>query len=188
MLLISPIINENVPGAAGKALRLDGYSTFAQGKVKNLGDLENATFSIWVAPETYPVIEMDTPTVKKTILAGTLDETLKKGWAFALGYTGKYSFKSYSGNWPVEVEATDLLPCYEWSHIVAVFNGTAKTITLYRNGKKVGEGRAMNVLNCGSENMTVGKIPGTSSGSFSLDTFNGLIDDIEVDDRALQES
>lgn len=180
--------NENIPGAVGKALRFDGYSTYAQGNVKTLGDLGNATFSIWVAPETYPVIEIDTPTEKKTTLAGTLDETARQGWAFCLGYTGKYSFKTYSGSWPLEVEATDLLPCYEWSHIVAVFNGTERTVTLYRNGKKVGEGRAMNVLNCGSAKMIVGKNPGTQSGSFSIDTFNGLIDDIEVLDQALSES
>lgn len=180
--------NENMPGAAGKALRLDGYSTYAQGTVKNLGDLQNATFSIWVAPETYPVIEMDTPTDKKTTLAGTYDETARQGWAFCLGYTGKYSFKTYSGSWPLEVEATDLLPCYEWSHIVAVFNGTDRTLTLYRNGKKVGEGKAMNVLNCGSTKMTVGKNPTGTAGTFALDTFNGLIDDIEVADVALKES
>ncbi len=180
--------NENVAGAVGKAVRFDGYSTYAQGNVKNLGDLPNATFSIWVAPETYPVIEIDVPTDKKTTLAGTLDEAARQGWAFCLGYTGKYSFKTYSGNWPIEVEASDLLPCYEWSHIVAVFNGTDRTLTLYRNGKKVGEGRAMNLLNCGSSKMMVGKNPGPVAGAFALDTFNGLIDDIEVIGEALTES
>ena len=80
---------ETVAGAVGKALRFDGYSTYAQGDVKSLGTLSKATFSIWVAPETYPVIEFDTSTAKKTTLAGTYDETARQGWSFCLGYTGK---------------------------------------------------------------------------------------------------
>ncbi|MDE6298609.1 MAG: GH32 C-terminal domain-containing protein [Muribaculaceae bacterium] len=179
---------ESIPGAAGNALRLDGYSAYAQGAVKNLGDLTDATFSIWVAPQTYPVIEMDVPTTRKVVVAGTYDESAHQGWAFCLGYNGKYSFKSFSAGWALELEAADILPCYEWSHIVAVADGASKTITLYRNGKKVGERKTMGNLNCGSGLMTIGKDPVDQDCLYYLDTFNGLIDDIEVTDKALTEA
>ncbi len=178
---------ENIDGAAGKALRLDGYSTFARGTVNPLGTLSKATFSIWVAPETYPVIEFDTPTTKKVTVAGTYDETAKQGWGFFIGYTGKYSFKTYAGGWPVEIEADDIIPRNEWSHIVAVFNGPESKITLYRNGEKVGEkDNNMGTVSLDGTTMIVGKNADSRiQGSIYLDTFNGLIDDIEVYDEAL---
>ncbi|MDE6227034.1 MAG: GH32 C-terminal domain-containing protein [Muribaculaceae bacterium] len=175
--------NENMPGAVGKALRFDGYSTYAQGSVKGMDDLSGATFSMWVAPETYPVIEQDTPTTKKTTLAGTFDETAKQGWAFCMGYTGKYSFKIYSGGWPVEVEADDIIPCYEWSRLTAVFDGANEKLTLYRNGKKVGEKKVMATFNGNATKLTVGKNADSKGGIFALDTFNGLIDEIIVTDQ-----
>lgn len=180
-------INENIDGAAGTALRFDGYSTYAQGMVNGLGDCDKLTISMWVAPETYPVVKFDTPTDEKIRLAGTLDEDNQTGWAFNLGYTGKYSFKTFSGGWPVEIVADDVLPCYEWSHLVAVFDGAGKQINLYRNGVLVGSGKAMDVINADGSNMSVGKVPGAISGDFSVETFNGLIDDIEIFNEALSQ-
>ncbi len=179
--------NENIDGAVGKALRFDGYSTYAQGNIKALGDRDQMTVSMWVAPETYPVVKFDTPTDEKIRLAGTLDEDKQTGWSFNLGYTGKYSFKTFSEGWPVEVVAADLLPCYEWSHLVAVFDGAAKKISLYRNGELVGESKAMSKVNPDGGSMCVGKGPGAVTGDFSIDTFNGLIDEIEVFDTALSQ-
>lgn len=180
-------INETMTGAAGKALRFDGYSTYAQGYVNGLGDCERLTISMWVAPETYPVVKLDTPTDEKIRLAGTLDEGKNTGWSFNLGYTGKYSFKTFSDGWPVEIEAEDVMPCYEWSHLVAVFDGVEKKISLYRNGKLVGSGKAMNVINADGSDMSVGKAPGSVNGDFSIETFNGLIDDIEVFDTVISQ-
>lgn len=180
-------INQNIDGAVGKALRFDGYSTFAQGNIGAIGDRDQLTLSMWVAPETYPVIKLDTPTEDKIRLAGNLDEDKQTGWSFNLGYTGKYSFKTYSEGWPVEIVADDVLPCYEWSHLVAVFDGASKKISLYRNGNLVGEGKTMATIRPDGAVMCVGKGPGSVSGDFSIDTFNGLIDDIEVNDTALSQ-
>lgn len=180
-------INENIEGASGKALRFDGYSTYAQGNIKGLGDCGQLTVSMWVAPETYPIVKFDTPTDEKIRLAGNLDEDNGCGWEFNLGYTGKYSFKTFTGGWPIEIEAADLLPCYEWSHLVAVFDGAEKKVSLYRNGKLVGEGKAMSSLNVDGSLMCIGKGPGPVTGDFSIETFNGLIDDIEVFDTALSQ-
>lgn len=71
--LYSRTTPENVVGAAGMALRLDGYSAYAQGDIRaGASDAAALTISMWVAPETYPVVALDTPTDEKICLAGHL--------------------------------------------------------------------------------------------------------------------
>ncbi|MDE7402004.1 MAG: GH32 C-terminal domain-containing protein [Muribaculaceae bacterium] len=181
---------ENIPGAAGDALRFDGFSTYATGKVK-AGDAQAQalTVSIWVAPETYPIIEHDVATSAKALLAGTYDDSAKAGWQFGIGQTGKYNFEIYSQGWKVSVEATDVLPAYQWSKLTAVCDGATKKVTLYRNGQKVGESKSMSSYNNTADRLWIGKsAQNTFSGPFLINTFNGLLDDIEVFDTALSES
>lgn len=187
LFLFSKTYPENIAGAEGNALRFDGFSTYIQGQV-NAGqaDAKALTFSLWIAPETYPVIALDTPTEEKMRLAGTLDDASHSGWQFLLGYTGKYAFECYSGGWKVSVNASDIIPCYEWSHLVAVVDATARKATLYRNGMKVGESNTMDSFDNTSSRLTVGRsVENKFTGPFMLNTFNGLIDEIEVFDTAL---
>ena len=177
---------ENIAGAVGDALRLDGYSSYASGQLKSDGkeSCDAMTFSLWAAPETYPIIKHDVPTSEKIVITGSLDEVAKKGWAFLIGSTGKYSFVCYSGGWRVEVEAKDVLPHYDWSHLVAVADGGS--ISLYRDGEKVGEARSLGTLDNSSSSFYIGKGPETNSvDGFNLNVFNGLVDEIEVFDEAL---
>lgn len=100
LFLFSKTNPESIPGASGMALRLDGFSAYAQGNIEaGSASAGSLTFSMWVAPETYPVIALDTPTEEKIRLAGTLDDSARAGWQFSLGYTGKYAFECYSGGW-----------------------------------------------------------------------------------------
>ena len=175
---------ENVDGAAGDALRFDGYSTYATGAVNTAGALRDAmTVSLWVAPETYPIIRHDERTTDKIILAGTLDDDAKKGWAFMLGSTGKYSFVCYTGGWRVETESAEPLPHYEWSRLVAVV--TTEKIDLYRNASLVKTGNSLGTIDDNSRTFFIGKGRDTRQmDGFNLNTFNGLIDDLEVFDTA----
>ncbi len=52
---------ENVPGAQGKALRFDGYSTYIDASVGNIipAGSKKMTASVWLAVETYPIVEID---------------------------------------------------------------------------------------------------------------------------------
>lgn len=171
---------ENVPGAAGDALRLDGYSTYATGELSSAGAVRDAlTVSLWVAPEIYPIVKHDEPTKEKIILAGTLDEANKKGWAFMLGSNGEYSFVCYTGGWRTEAEAPAPLPRYEWSRLVAtVDNGRA---VLYRNGELVKETRSMGTVDDTPRTIFIGKGSANSQlNGFNINVFNGLIDDLEV--------
>lgn len=181
---------ENMPGAVGKALRFDGFSSYAQGTIK-AGDSSGSalTVSMWVAPETYPVIAFDQATQTKIRMAGTLDGAAKQGWSFNVGYTGKYEFEVFSGGWQLVIEASDLLPCYEWSHLVAVVDCASKKARLYRNGVQVGEKNCMMNVNNAATQITIGRDASANfSGPFMINTFNGLIDEIEVFDTALSVS
>lgn len=180
---------EAIAGAAGNALRFDGYTTFVDGALVPVGEEKAGamTVSLWVAPETYPIVRHDSPADDKIALATTIDRDGRTGWEFGLGYTGKYSFTCFSGGWEVMVEADDLLPCYEWSHLVAVVDGASKKATLYRNGAEVGRTKCMNTVDSRASRIYIGKgKESTYSGPFLINTFNGLIDDIEVFDTALE--
>ena len=180
--------DENIPGAVGDALRFDGYSTFVEGNIPQFEPSGASSFSIWVAPETYPVVLMDQPATEKITIAGTIDHNAKTGWEFAIDKDGKYSFDCYAGGWLASVEASDVIPCYEWSHLVAVNDPEARTLILYRNGEKVGEVKSLGALGNGSSFLTVGKTAGSSTSPFGIKTFNGLIDEINVYDGVLSEA
>lgn len=182
--------DENIPGAVGDALRFDGYSTYVTGEIEEFLPEGSMSVTMWVAPETYPIIEKDKATPQKICLAGTLNATTQNGWSFNLGYTGEYSFSFYSDGWPVTIEAEDdLLPCYDWSKLTAVIDMDSKKASLYRNGVKVGEKNTLNTINNAAKEITIGKNAGGAQfGSYFLDTFNGLIDDITVYDGILLEA
>lgn len=173
---------ENIGGAVGRALRLDGYSTYATGNLSLSPAVRDAlSVSLWVAPETYPIVKHDVATGDKIMIAGTLDEGAKKGWAFMLGSTGKYSFVCYTGGWRTEAEAPDPLPRYEWSRLVATVD--AGRLVLYRNGETVKEIRSLGAVDDNSRTLFIGKSSDTNQMSgFNLNAFNGLIDDLEVFD------
>lgn len=71
---------------------------------------------------------------------------------------------------------------------MAVCDGKGGQAKLYRNGELVGEGRCMAISNT-AETIFVGKgEEEVKDGPFNLNTFNGLIDEIEVFDTLLTEA
>lgn len=178
---------EFIPGAVNNAVRFDGYSTYIEGKVPQFNPSGASTFTVWVAPETYPIVVNNGNTNEKITIAGTINHEQKSGWAFSLSKYGRYSFDAYISGNLVSAEANDLLPCYEWSYLVAVNDPSAKKITLYRNGENVGEANnSASVLGYGESILTIGMTYGTqNSNTYSEKAFNGLIDDVCVYDGAL---
>lgn len=182
-----------VQGAKGKAWRLDGYSSYLQAEIDPsvISDKQQLTFSLWVAPESYPMMKLDQDGEWFTTMLGNvkLDDDNKipsgeKGFAFQLGSRGSYKFICYVAGWVVKCEPTARLSRYQWNHLVATVDGANKKVTLYNNGELVA-----------SKNCTKGKItPGGStlyvgksyvedkSDVFYLNTYNGLLDDFEIYD------
>ncbi len=179
---------EDMPGAVGRALRFDGYTSRVDAA---LGDIipagsTNLTVSLWVAVPCYPIIQLDTNTSEKTAIATCLDEQAKTGFGFYLGFDGKYSFRTYVAGWPVTVDVNTPLPVYTWNNLVAVIDGASRSVKLYNNGTEVGSARANGTLSFAPGTFYIGRSDvSRMMGPFELMSFNGLIDDISVWNEAL---
>ena len=180
---------ENVDGAvAGKALRFDGYTSWVDATV---GDIvpegsRQMSVSLWVAVPCYPIIKIDQNTPEMTPIVTCLNETDKTGFGFYIGFDGRYSFRTYVGGWPVNIDITTPLPVYAWNHLVAVVDADARRVTLYNNGTEVGSSRCNGTVAVKAGAFTMGRGSLLNySGPFLLSSFNGLIDEVKVWNEAV---
>lgn len=179
---------ENVNGAVGKALRFDGYTSHIDARLQNIlpAGSKKMTVSAWVALPCYPIIQIDTYTNEKTPIVTCLNNDDKTGFGFYIGFDGKYSFRSYIGGWPVNIDIDTPLPVYQWNCLTAVIDCDARTVKVYNNGTEVGSARANGSISFAPSSFYMGQ--GTESrmnGPFELMSFNGLIDDISIWNEAL---
>ena len=186
---------ENIDGAVGKALRLDGYSTYVNARVNAAAMSTSAlSVSLWCAPETYPMMNSAEYDSAETWIVGNLDDAGRTGFAFTITPSGEYGFKCYTGGWAVTLSAADgserlTLPRYEWSHLVATIDAEGRQARLYRNGELVAESRCMSPINVDGGDFLIGKSPeDRMQDKFLLNTFNGLIDDITIYNKVLTQA
>lgn len=179
---------ENVAGAEGQALRFDGYTSHVKAQLGNIlpEGSKKMTVSVWVALPCYPIIQIDTDTQEKTPVITCLDSDKKTGFGFYVGFNGKYSFRTYVGGWPLNIDVDTPLPVYQWNNLVAVIDCDARTAKLYNNGVEVGSGKANGSLSLASCDFYMGQgKESRMAGPFELMSYNGLIDDICIWDEAL---
>ncbi len=174
---------ENVKGAVGDALRFDGYTSHVAAQLDDIlpSGSNKMTVSIWVAVPCYPIIQIDTDTSEKTPIVTCLDKDKKSGFGFYLGFNGKYSFRTYVGGWPINIDVATPLPPYKWNNLVAVIDGGNRSAKLYNNGVEVGSSKANGSISFSPCTFYMGQGTETRmSGPFELMSFNGLIDDISI--------
>ena len=180
-----------IDGVHGKAWRLDGYSSFARASIDPdvIAGKSQVTFSVWVAPESWPMMRLDENGEWYTTIVGNLpvndngtrDNTTGKGFAFEIGSRGSYFFTCFSSGFQITINASSKLKRYEWNHLVAVFDGTQKKVTLYNNGVEVGSSRSAATIDCNGTQLYIGKSStSVKSDVCYLNTFCGAIDDIAV--------
>ena len=186
--VLSPIC---VKGVKGKAWRLDGYSSFFQAQInaQKWDDLSRLTFSLWVAPESYPMMKLDVDGEWFTTMAGNLKVSENnvpvdnsKGFAFQLGSRGTYAFIGYVKGQQILLQPSDKLPRYQWNHLVVTVDTHIRSVVMYNNGKEVASIKcSKGKFDMGDHELYVGKAYNdVKHGPFYLNTFNGLIDDFEV--------
>lgn len=167
---------------SGKATRFDGYSTYMTGNVGDIlsGNRRKATFSVWVAPETYPLIAMRETTGERIPLFGIFKDG--NDIALWLGQNGEYSFMCTVGGEKVEPQFKTVLPCSRWSLITGTIDGNAGVVRMYVNGELVSEEScARGEINFYGGQMYIGRgIEPKNDGPFGINYFNGIIDDITV--------
>lgn len=183
---------ENIPGAEGNALRLDGYSTYSttQFNVQNL-TTTGLTVSLWCAMETYPVISPDNYSTTATYIAGNMRDDLKTGFAFTLNNAGRYAFEVYiNGVKTTCYDAYSNLPKYEWANLTATVNTTTQQVKLFRNGELVARvSFAGTSINTGSNSFIIGKsFADDKVGIFRTNVINGLVDDIRIFSRTFADT
>lgn len=182
-----------VQGAKGKAWRLDGYSSYLQAQIDPsvISEKQQLTFSLWVAPESYPMMKLDQDGEWFTTMLGNLKladdnkiPSREKGFAFQLGSRGSYKFICYVAGWVVKCEPTAKLSRYQWNHLVATVDVANKMVTLYNNGESVASAKcSKGKINPGGSTLYVGKsYVEDKSDVFYLNTYNGLLDDFEIYD------
>lgn len=182
-----------VQGAKGKAWRLDGYSSYLQAQIDPsvISEKQQLTFSLWVAPESYPMMKLDKDGEWFTTMLGNLklDDDNKipsgeKGFAFQLGSRGSYKFICYVAGWVVKCEPKAKLSRYQWNHLVATVDVANKMVTLYNNGESVASAKcSKGKINPGGSTLYVGKsYVEDKSDVFYLNTYNGLLDEFEIYD------
>lgn len=179
---------ENVAGAVGQALRFDGYTSRVDAAIGNIlpEGTASMTVSLWVAiPET-PIIELDVDTPQQTAIVSCLNDNDKSGFGFFIGFNGKWSFRTYAGGWPVNVEISKPMQPYVWNQLTAVVDGAARQIRVYNNGTLVGQSRASGAPTVKAATLYMGQSDVSRKlGPFELMAFNGLIDDVTVYDNAV---
>jgi len=179
---------ENVPGAVGQALRLDGYTSYVDatlGEILPVGN-KQMTFSVWTAVQAYPIVRVDTDTPDQVAIVSCLDEDAKTGFGFFIGFDGKYSFRTYIGGWPVDIKVETPMPTYQWNNLVAVVDCDARTVKVYNNGIEVGSSRCSGTFTYAGGTLHMGRGPlEIYSGPFLLTSYNGLIDEVTVWNEAV---
>ncbi len=181
---------EQVIGAEGGALRLDGYSSVVEAHVGTIlpEGSRTMTFALRVALESYPIIHIDQNTTEQTAIAGCLDESSKSGFGFTVGIDGRWSFKGYVGGWPLEVAIDTPLPLGTWNNLVATVDCAARRVTVYNNGSVMGTARCSGTMKYDSGEFVIGRsLTPITEGQFVLNAINGAVDEIEVWDEVLSD-
>jgi len=174
-----------MPGARDNAVRLNGYTSYAR-KTYNATSLSTTTqtFSFWCAAETYPMMNAMEAENAWTSILETGNESVHSGIAMRISSQGDYAFEYYSDGWKLVLNATGKFPLYRWNHIVVTMDVPNHKAVMYNNGVIVAQGSTMNSLTPGTGMMTIGKDEkSVTMGPFMLNTFNGLIDDIRIDNN-----
>jgi len=119
---------EIVGGIKGKALKFDGFRTFALRKNMDSDKLGGSfTIESWIAPASYPWSWC--PVVDCS------DQGLR-GFFFGIGSSGQLLFRIAAGNRYYELVSDEAIPLGEWSHIAAVFNPDLRA-AIYLNGEEI---------------------------------------------------
>ena len=175
-----------VAGIDGEALRFDGYSNYVKaGLPVSSFSKESLTVSVMLAAETYPMMQVDvaetTPTY--TAICGNIDEAAKQGFALELSSQGdlRFRFGSASG-FLLTVSGNRKLPRGQWCLLTATLDKAANAATLYLNGESIGTARMSRAdIAHSTADFYIGKsAEDVKSGPFLINTFCGLIDNIEI--------
>jgi sucrose-6-phosphate hydrolase SacC (GH32 family) len=178
---------ERIQAVQGNALRLDGYSTWAENDFALAGTTNQLTIEAWYATEAFPP---STDGDRKAIEDGALISQITNGAGFALeiGPYGNVSLDFYTDGQKYEVSTPKSIEKYVWNHIVATIDLAAQQAKIYVNGSlwKTASLGSHSSITFANVPMYIGRHNATALfAGFNLTTLNGAIDDLKVYNHAL---
>lgn len=177
-----------VKGVSGQAIRFDGFTSLITRKAADFpGFGQEFSVDAWVAPGAYPWNWCP-------VVAQSQDE--KAGFFFGVGPRGEVGLGlSLDGRWE-KLTSEERIPLRKWSHIAATFSQD-KGLRLYLNGELVQEkfvsgtplqAREANlVIGMNSEKIVPSDPVRPQATLPALFSFDGVIDEIRIFNRALEE-
>lgn len=177
----------SIPSPSGTAWRTDGYTSFINAQVGNIVDGNQMTAKIAFAIDTNSIISADNFDANNrwANVVDCIDEGQRSGFAFMLGRTGKFAFRTYVGGTEVILQGDELLDLWQWHELAGVVDGNK--VRLYLNGRLVKEqtvgGSGVKVRD---HRLLIGRDP-YNNDTWALartGDFNGAIDYITVSNDA----
>lgn len=180
--------NGSVAGIKNKAMVFDGYFTDVLYTPEKVPSSSNFSIEAWIAVQEYA-----------SNIAAIVDKEIdfKKGYIFGINHSGKLSAGIAVNDKWITCVSTETVPLLLWSQVSMVV-AEGKSISLFLNGKKVGETAITGVLSfCDNCLLSIGKTQTsttaantereTSSFIKTFNRFDGLIDEITITAKAFSE-
>lgn len=177
-------------GVGSGALLFDGYSTWVSREAAGAPAIRDAlTITAWVAPRCYEWGDEE----RLSAIVNQHDRERREGYVLGMYRHGAWSLQIGCGDrWEAVWSKDAVLVKNRWSFVTAVFDGSRGIMKLFLNGEAV----ASRPLATGttiapsSEDLWIGKNNRCTvlAGSFELNMFSGLIGEVKLYDRALDDS
>ncbi|MBK9582099.1 MAG: hypothetical protein IPO48_09445 [Saprospiraceae bacterium] len=170
---------ERINASFGKALRLDGWSTYATSNEITLSGITNEfTFETWYATESFNQKE-----------AALLDYTENSNDLYiAIGPYGNVIFTSKINEQRKQLKSKSNIKAYTWNHIVCTIDPKNNTINIYINGQLDATESLQNITSISvyPSKLMIGKRNiNEQSAGFNINTLNGAIDEISIYKNAM---
>ncbi|HWI90699.1 MAG TPA: GH32 C-terminal domain-containing protein [Flavisolibacter sp.] len=176
-------------GIYNSALDFDGFSNWiARPADKFATPTKAITISVWVAPRAFE--HGDSNRLSAIVNQQNIAE--KTGFALGMFRHGRWSFQVGNGDQWIEVwDENHLIPRRQWSYLVATYDASTATATLYLNGKEISHKTLSQNLPIkpADEPLIIGKhnqpVKLNARSNIELNMYNGLLDELKIYDRTL---
>ncbi len=174
---------ERIDGVEGKALRLDGYSTWIMMNPFQLVSVEKElTIEAWHATEAFNF-------QKSSIVS---QESANAGFSLSIGKFGAVDLDFYADSTQYHISTDQFLEKYTWNHIVATIDLSASAACIYVNGnlwKTVNLEAHTALKRSDNQALFIGRHAIYEGvGGFQVNCLNGALDEVAVYDYAMTET
>ena len=193
-----------VPGASGRGLRFDGYTTAVVREAGKAPRLANAfTLEAWVAVQAYPwgpcaiisQCEMREAKLQAKEREFTPEEDPTAGYYFAVDADGYVHLEALIGDRWRRCRSRTQVPLMKWTHIAGTWDA-AEGLTVYINGEKAGSEPAAGELTYSPDaDLEIGRNPVAKPPQYPIRlnipasySFDGSIDEVKIHRTALPSS